>query len=107
GSPACAATQMGRKAPAESAERMAKRTPHTALENRLIFSSIGMCDLISPIKTHQGSGDDQDKSISGPLDNITFVSVASQSRTIVAGPRSLTASIRPVLPLRIDFRTDS
>jgi hypothetical protein len=72
GSPVCAASEMGKKAPAESAERMAKRTPHPALENRRIFSSIGMRDLISPAEMHQGSNDDQDKSISWPLDNTTL-----------------------------------
>src|SRR5262245_40402579 len=61
---------MGRKAPAESAERMAKRAPHTVLENRRLFSSIGM--VISPAEMHQSSGDDQDKSISGLLDNTTL-----------------------------------
>src|SRR5215475_4259328 len=80
---------MGKKAPAESTERMVKRAPHTALENWRIFSSIGMCDLISPseikaavtIKINQLSG------------HLTTPQQPS-SRTRVAGPCSrLTASV--------------
>src|SRR5262249_30018343 len=68
GSPVCAAAEEGTKAPARSAE-MAKRAP----ENRRIFTSTSsICDLTSPTETHHGCGEAQDKSISGPFDNITF-----------------------------------
>src|SRR5262245_33007477 len=81
---------MGRKAPAESAERMAKRAPHTVLENRRFFSSIGM--VISPAEMHQSSGDDQNKSISGLLDNTTLIRALDFARSDQLGSLTLLAA---------------
>src|SRR6516165_2202310 len=79
GSPVCAASEEGTKAPARSAE-MAKRAPDTAPENRWILISTSICDRTSPTETHHGCDDGQDKSILDPFDNTTFAGVTRLTR---------------------------